>query len=153
MLLNQKALLQRSEGKMLRKFNLAIVIAGAIALIYVWLINVSVQTDLIPTIVNGEVIAASIAIIFTGIFFTIGCTNRLMELQRKKDHPFFILGLLGLASFFIVITFLCLIANDFEIALKLSFTGLMIASGTFLSLIGLLIRQLSSQNSDSDNQP
>jgi hypothetical protein len=134
---------------MLQKFNLAIVIAGAIALIYAWLINVSVQTDLIPTIVNGEVIAASIAIIFTGIFFTIGCSNRLMELQRKKDHPFFILGLLGLASFFIVITFLFLIANDFDIALKLSFTGLIIAAGTFMSLIGLLIRQLSSENSDS----
>ena len=132
---------------MLRKFNLAIVIAGAIALIYAWLINVSVQTDLIPTIVNGEVIAGSIAIIFTGIFFTIGCSNRLMELQRKKDHAFFILGLLGLASFFIVTTFLFLIANDFDIALKLSFTGLIIAAGTFMSLIGLLVRQLSSENS------
>jgi predicted MFS family arabinose efflux permease len=137
---------------MLRKFNIVIVVVGAIALVFAWLINISVQTTLVPTIVNGEVIATSTAIIFTGIFFTLGCSNRLVELKKKKDHPFFILGLLGLTSFFVVSTFLCMIANNFDIALKLSFTGLILATGTFMSLIGLLIKQLTSQNSDSDNQ-
>ncbi len=137
---------------MSRKFNVVIVVVGAIALVYVWLNSISVQTDLIPTIVNGEVIAGSIAIIFTGIFFTIGCTNKLLELQKKKNHPYFILALLGLTSFFIVTTFLCLIANNFDIALKLSFTGLIIATGTFMSLIGFLIQQITQQNSNFDNQ-
>ena len=88
------------EGNMLRKFNAVIVAAGAIALVYAWLTNVSVQTDLIPTIVNGEIIATSIAIIFTGIFFTIGCSNKLVELQKKKDHTYFILALLGFGLIF-----------------------------------------------------
>ncbi len=143
---------QAKEGNMSRKFNVVIVAAGAIALVYAWLTSISVQTDLIPTIVNGEVIAGSIAIIFTGIFFTIGCTNKLLELQKKKNHPYFILALLGLTSFFIVTTFLCLIANNFDIALKLSFTGLIIATGTFMSLIGFLIQQITQQNSNFDNQ-
>ena len=136
---------------MSRKFNVVIMAAGAIALVYVWLINISFQTELIPTIVNGEVIAASIAIIFTGIFFTLGCSNKLLELQKKKNHPYFILVLLGLASFFIVSTFLSLIANNFTIALKLSFTGLIVATGTFMSLIGLFIQRLTPQDSNSDN--
>ena len=140
------------EGNMSRKFNAVIVAAGAVALVYVWFANISVQNALIPTIVNGEVIAASIAIIFTGIFFTIGCSNRLLELQKKKNHPYFILALLGLASFFVLSTFICLIANNFDIALKLSFTGLIIATGTFMSLIGLLIQQLTPQNSNSGDQ-
>ena len=153
MLLKQTAIYSKAkEGKMLRKFNAVIVVAGAIALVFAWLNNVSVQTELVPTIVNGEVIATSIAIIFTGVFFTIGCSNRLVELQKKKDHPYFILALLGLASVFVVSTFLCLITNNFDIALKLSFTGLILAIGTFMSLIGLLIQQLTPQNSDSDNQ-
>jgi hypothetical protein len=137
---------------MLRKFNAVIMVVGAIALVFAWLINISIQTTLVPTIVNGEVIATSTAIIFTGIFFTLGCSNSLVELQKKKDHPFFILGLLGLASFFVVSTFLCMIANNFNIALKLSFTGLILATGTFMSLIGLLINQLTSQNADSSDQ-
>jgi len=137
---------------MSRKFNAVIAFVGTIALVYAWLINISVQSELIPTIVNGIIIATSIAIIFTGIFFTLGCSNRLIELQKKRNHPYFILALLGLASFFIVSTFICLISNNFDIALKLSFTGLIIATGTFMGLIGLLIRQLTSQNSESDDQ-
>jgi hypothetical protein len=137
---------------MLRKFDAVLVVAGAIALIFGWLINVSVQTELVPTIVNGEVIATSIAIIFTGIFFTLGCSNRLLELQKKKDHPYFILALLGLASFFVVSTFLCMMVNNFNIALRLSFTGLILATGVFMSLIGLLIQQLTPQNSNSGDQ-
>ena len=136
---------------MLRKFDAVLVAAGAIALI--WLAQQYLcPTELVPTIVNGEVIATSIAIILTGIFFTIGCSNRLLELQKKKNHPYFILALLGLASFFVLSTFICLIANNFDIALKLSFTGLIIAAGTFMSLIGLLIQQLTSQNSEPSDQ-
>ncbi len=137
---------------MLRKLNAVIVAGGAIALVFAWLNNISVQAELIPTIVNGEVIATSIAIIFTGVFFTIGHSHKLLELQKKKDHTYFILALPGLASVFVVSTFLCLITNNFDIALKLSFTGLILATGTFMSLIGLLIQQLTPQNSDSDNQ-
>ena len=37
---------------MSRKFNVVIVAAGAIALVYAWLNNISVQTELIPTIVQ-----------------------------------------------------------------------------------------------------
>jgi hypothetical protein len=85
--------------------------------------------------VNGEVIATSTAIIFTGIFFTIGCSNRLLELQKKKDHPYYILALLVLASVFVGGTFLCMMVNNFSVALKLSFTGLILAIGTFMSLI------------------
>ena len=70
---------------MLRKLSVAIVAVGAVALIFAWLNNVSVQSELVPTIVNNEVIAASTSIIFTGIFLTIGCSNRLLELQ-KKNH-------------------------------------------------------------------
>jgi hypothetical protein len=137
---------------MLRKFNVVIAVGGAITLVFAWLNNISVQTDLVPTIVNGEVIATSTAIIFTGIFFTIGCSNRLVELQRKKDHPYFILGFLGVASIFVVSTFLCMITNNFSLALKLSFTGLILATGTFMSLIALLILQLTPQNSNSSDQ-
>ncbi len=121
----------------MRKLNAIIVAVGAIALAFAWLNNVSVQTELVPTIVNGEVIATSIAIILTGIFFTIGCSNRLVELQKKKDHPDFILAFLGLASFFVVSTFLCMMVNNFSIALRLSFTGLVLATGTFMSLVDL----------------
>jgi hypothetical protein len=152
MLLKQTAFIPKQKKAKCCENSTQSVILGAIALVYAWLNNISVQTELIPTIVNGEVIAASIAIIFTGVFFTIGCSNRLLELQKKKDHPYFILALLGLSSFFIVVTFLCLIANNFNIALKLSFTGLIIAAGTFMSLIGLLIQRLTPQNSNSDNQ-
>jgi O-antigen ligase len=102
--------------------------------------------------VNGEVIATSTAIIFTGIFFTIGCSNGLLELQKKKDHPYFILAFLGIASVFVLSTFLCMIINNFSLALKLSFTGLILAIGTFLSLIALFIQQLTSLNSNSDNK-
>ena len=137
---------------MSRKFNAVIVVAGAIALVYSWLTNSSVQTELIPTIVNGEIIATSIAIIFTGVFFTIGYSHKLVELQKKRDHTYFILALPGLASLFVVSTFLCLITNDFNIALKLSFTGLILAIGTFMSLIGLLIQQLTPQSSESGDQ-
>jgi hypothetical protein len=42
--------------------------------------------------------------------------------------------------------------NNFGVALKLSFTGLIFAIGTFMSLIALLIQRLTTQNSDSDNQ-
>ena len=136
----------------MRKLNAVIVAGGAIAIIFSWLNNVSVQTELIPTIVNGEVIATSIAIIFTGVFFTIGYSHKLLELQKKKDHTYFILALPGLASLFVVSTFICLITNNFDIALKLSFTGLILAIGTFMSLIGLLIQQLTPQNSNSDNK-
>ena len=136
---------------MLRKLNAVIMAGGAIALVFSWLNNVSVQTELIPTIVNGEVIATSIAIIFTGVFFTIGYSHKLLELKKKKDHSYFILALPGLASLFVVSTFLCLITNNFDIALKLSFTGLILAIGTFMSLIGLLIQQLNLQSSNSDN--
>ena len=136
---------------MLRKFNAVLVVVGAIVLVFAWLYNVSVQIALIPTIVNGEIIATSTAIIFTGIFFTIGYSSRLLELQKKKDHPYFILALLGVSSVFIVSTFLCLITNNFDIALKLSFTGLILATGTFMSLIALLIQQLTPQNSNPDN--
>ena len=37
---------------MLRKFNAVLVAAGGIALVFAWLNNVSVQTELIPTIVQ-----------------------------------------------------------------------------------------------------
>jgi hypothetical protein len=134
-----------------RQFNAILLVAGALALVFAWLINISVQTDLIPTIVNGIVIATSTAIIFTGIFFTLGCSNKWLELQ-KKNHPKIILGFLGLSSFFIIITFLFLISNNFEIALKLSFTGLILASGTFMSLMALLIEQLGQRKSESNNQ-
>ena len=130
---------------MLQKFNALLLVVSAFAIVLVWLINLHVQSDLIPTIVNGEVIATSTAIIFTGIFFTLGCSNKLLELQKKKDQPFFILVLLGLSSLFVVSTFFCMIVNNFDIALKLSFTGLIISIGTFMSLIALLIQQLTSQ--------
>jgi len=136
----------------LRKLNAVIVAGGAIALVFAWLNNVSVQAELIPTIVNGEIIATSIAIIFTGVFFTIGYSHKLVELQKKRDHTYFILAIPGLASLFVVSTFLCLMTNNFDIALKLSFTGLILAIGTFMSLIGLLIQQLTLQNSASLDQ-
>jgi hypothetical protein len=129
---------------MSRKFNAITLAVGAIAIGFVWLYNVSIQTDLIPTIVNGDVIATSTGIIFTGIFFTLGCSNRLLGLQ-KEGHPKFILGFLGISSFFVVTTFLFIIVNDFGLALKLSFTGLIFASGTFMSLIALLIQQMSME--------
>ncbi len=127
---------------MSRKFNSITLAVGAIAIGFIWLYNISLQTVLIPTIVNGEVIATSTAIIFTGIFFTLGCSHKLLEL-KKDDHPKFILGFLGLASVFVIGTFLLLIVNNFEIALKLSFTSLILASGTFMSLIALLIQEMS----------
>jgi hypothetical protein len=130
---------------MSQKFNALLLVVGAFAIVFVWLVNSSVQTGLVPTIVNGEVIATSTAIIFTGIFFTLGCSNKLVELQKKKEQPFFILALLGVASLFVVGTFFCMIVSNFDIALKLSFTGLIIAIGTFMSLIALLIQQLTSQ--------
>ncbi|MGA3060090.1 MAG: hypothetical protein ABSD92_06930 [Candidatus Bathyarchaeia archaeon] len=137
---------------MLRKINAVLIVAGAIAIIFAWIDNISIQTELVPTIVNGEVIATSTAIIFTGIFFTLGCSNRLVELQNKKDQPYFILAFLGVSSVFVVSTFLCMMINNFGVALKLSFTGLIFAIGTFMSLIALLIQRLTTQNSDSDNQ-
>jgi len=133
----------------LRKFNTLLIIAGAIALVFAWLNNISVQEDLIPTIVNGAVIATSTAIIFTGIFFTLGCSNRLVELQKKGNHPKTILAFLGVSSFFVILTFLFLMSNNFDSALKMSLTGLIFASGTFLSLIALLIQQLNLQTGDS----
>ncbi len=137
---------------MSQKFNALLLAVGAIAIVFVWLINVHVQIDLIPTIVNGEVIATSTAIIFTGIFFTLGCTNRLVEIQKKKNFPFFVLGLLGVASVFVIGTFFSMIVNNFEIALKLSFTGLIFAIGTFMSLIAVFVQQMISRNVNSDNQ-
>ncbi|MGD0643492.1 MAG: hypothetical protein ABSA75_01145 [Candidatus Bathyarchaeia archaeon] len=136
----------------MRKFDAVLVVASAVALVFAWLNNVSVQTELVPTIVNGEVIATSTAIIFTGIFFTIGCSNRLLELQKTKDYPHLILAFLGLASVLVASTFLCMMINNFSTALKLSFTGLILAIGTFLSLIVLLIQQLTSLNSNSGNK-
>lgn len=133
----------------MRKFNTLLIIAGAIALVFAWLNNISVQEDLIPTIVNGAVIATSTAIIFTGIFFTLGCSNRLVELQKKGNHPKTILAFLGVSSFFVILTFLFLMSNNFDSALKMSLTGLIFASGTFLSLIALLIQQLNLQTGDS----
>jgi len=84
---------------MSQKVNALILVVGAFTIVFVWLINITVQTELVPTIVNGEVIATSTAIIFTGIFFTLGCSNRLLELQKKKEQPFFILALLGYPQF------------------------------------------------------
>ena len=133
----------------MRKFNTLLIIAGAIALVFAWLNNISVQEDLIPTIVNGAVIATSTAIIFTDIFFTLGCSNRLVELQKKGNHPKTILAFLGVSSFFVILTFLFLMSNNFDSALKMSLTGLIFASGTFLSLIALLIQQLNLQTGDS----
>ena len=136
---------------MSRKFNAIVLVVGVVAIVFIWMYNVSVQTDLIPTIVNGEVIATSTAIIFTGIFFALGCSNKLLELQ-KQDHPKFILGFLGLASAFVVATFLLIIVNDFGIALKLSFTSLILASETFTSLIALLIQQMNEPKFDPYKQ-
>ncbi len=133
----------------MRKFNSVLVIGGAIALVFAWLNQISIHTEIIPTIVNGCIIATSTAIIFTGIFFTLGCSNRLVELQKKGNHPKTILAFLGASSFSVILTFLFLMANNFDIALKMSFTGLIFASGTFLSLIAFLIEQLNLQISNS----
>ena len=134
----------------MREFNIILAVTGAVALIFAWLYSISIQAELIPTIVNGMIIATSTAIIFTGIFFTLGCTNKLLELQRKSAHPKVILAFLGLASFFVLLTFFLLLTNNFMIALKVSFTGLILASGTFMSLIALLIQELNQQTCGSD---
>jgi xanthine/uracil permease len=107
---------------MLRKINAVLIVIGAITLIFAWFNNISVQTELIPTIVNGEVIATSTAIMFTGIFYTLGCSNRLLELQKKKDYTYFVLALSGCASIFVAGTFLRMMINNFSVALKLKFT-------------------------------
>ena len=103
--------------------------------------------DSIPTIVNGAVIATSTAIIFTGIFITLGCSNSLLEIQKKNRYLVLAFAFLGLAAAFVVGTYLSLMVHDFNLALKTSFTGLIFAVETFLSLMALLLQKTTGQGS------
>lgn len=131
------------EGKTLQKFNILLSIVGAIAVGFAWLYNANVTFELIPTIVNGAVIATSTAIIFTGIFITLGCSNSLLEIQKKNRYLVLAFVFLGLAAAFVAGTYLSLMINDFNLALKTSFTGLIFAIETFLSLMALLLKKIT----------
>lgn len=100
---------------------------GVIAIITIWFSDITLESKYIPTILNGIVSSVSIIIGFTATAIAIMLRRTSFELPKELHLDDAIMALLFPISLILATYYSLLVDNDFQSAIRLAITSLVIS--------------------------
>jgi hypothetical protein len=113
-----------------------------VGLLLIWLLEIDVDPQLIPTIVNGSTTASVLIVSFMGILLTVGYSNKLWESNEMRNRLYFTIVLMSAILFMIQWTFYSYLGSFFQKPLQFSLSALTVAVGTFATLTNSVLVSL-----------
>jgi len=129
----------------MRKSEIPILAFFIITSLLVLTRQLSVDTQLIPTIINGVTSSTSIVVAFTGALITLAFSKR-SELRQHSYRVALTMNLLAIAIAMVCTAYFGLMIGQFQEALKASWVGLTISIVTFFDFLVFLISDLLAKS-------
>lgn len=122
--------------------EILMLITASLAFINLWVTHVTLERDAIPTVINGLTSSISLIVGFTGAIITIVLTNPSFKRARSMVRIIITIITLALAIGVLWTTYSCLINAEYDSALKVSMTGLLISLYILIDFLGFLSSQV-----------
>ena len=106
----------------------------------------TIDTQLIPSLVNGIASSTSIAVAATGLILTLAFSNKLVKITEMKWRVYLTIGLMAFSITLIAQAYENLMQEYFEMALRNSMIGLFVSVFILMSSVFAIQVKLHGKN-------
>jgi hypothetical protein len=114
------------------------IIVGTISLFLFWTQTIFLETELIPTVLNGLISSTGFSVGFTATLIGLGLKKELFKLQTCRRRFAITLFLLVVPVVTMFLSYGALVLGDYYKAFRWAITGLIVALCTVLDFVGFL---------------
>lgn len=131
-----------------KNVDIGLAIIVVLSFILIWTTDISLETQFIPTIINGVSSSISLIVGFTATAISLTVSREEFKASQHKNRIIWTIILLILAILFLFFTYLELIDAKYQSALRLAMSGLAISFCTLFDFLGFLCSKLEIMHQD-----